>query len=320
MELIFKPYDKYFKELLEKTDHARSFFENYLSSSILQLLDLNTLRIEKESFIEEDLKEYFSDLLYSVKFGDKTGYVYLLLEHKSDLYKYVSLQMLHYKTKIWRRHVNNNKGSDLPIVISLLIYHGRQPWSYGNKFSDIVEKGKDDLKPYIPDFEYILCDLSTYQDHEIKGILTLKVGLFAIKYIFDPNLWEHLPKIFALLKEVIDSDTGIKSLEALLRYIFSAREDILPEKLKELVENNLSKHKGGIVMTVAERLMQQGALQDAKESVIEVLEAKFNSVNRSIAEKIEQIGNIAILKSLRKKAVNIESLAQFEMLMNQALQ
>jgi predicted transposase YdaD len=34
---------------------------------VLKLVDLNTLEISKDSFIEKDLAEYHSDILYKVK-------------------------------------------------------------------------------------------------------------------------------------------------------------------------------------------------------------------------------------------------------------
>ncbi|MBF0397372.1 MAG: hypothetical protein HQK78_11410 [Desulfobacterales bacterium] len=110
----------------------------------------------------------------------------------------------------------------------------------------------------------------------------------------------------------------------------------LPEELeegfwKEVREYEEAKHmqyitsverigmKKGIL--IGEQLgFQKGAIQEAKELVLEALETKFDIIHGSIIEKIEQIGNTSVLKSLLKKAIKAENIAQFEMLMNQALQ
>ena len=49
-----------------------------------------------------------------------------------------------------------------------------------------------------------------------------------------------------------------KYIELVFRYIMSARGDATPERLKEIVENSISNKTGGIVMTVAEQLIEKG--------------------------------------------------------------
>ena len=61
-----------------------------------------------------------------------------------------------------------------------------------------------------------------------------------------------------------------------------------------------------------------GATQEARAYLIEVLEEKFDIVPHTLLEKINQIQDPNILRSLRKKA-KTESLDQFERTMNQIL-
>lgn len=50
------------------------FLRNYLPEDVVRLLDFSNLEISKDSFIEKDLKDYFSDILYSVRLADDPGY------------------------------------------------------------------------------------------------------------------------------------------------------------------------------------------------------------------------------------------------------
>jgi hypothetical protein len=62
------------------------------------------------------------------------------------------------------------------MVLPLVLYHGkarwRIPWSFSSLFA-----APEVLKPYVPEFTYLLTDLSRFSDDEIKGAVTLRVGL-----------------------------------------------------------------------------------------------------------------------------------------------
>jgi hypothetical protein len=73
MSLVSNPHDKLFKQIWSDRETARDFLANYLPDRIRKLIDLNTIEIRKDSFVESNLKEFFSDLLYRVSFGDKAA-------------------------------------------------------------------------------------------------------------------------------------------------------------------------------------------------------------------------------------------------------
>ncbi|MCB1160899.1 MAG: Rpn family recombination-promoting nuclease/putative transposase, partial [Leptospiraceae bacterium] len=60
-------HDKFFKSLMTEKENAIDFFQNYLPPELLKEIDLETLELEKESFVDDKLKEGFSDVLYRVK-------------------------------------------------------------------------------------------------------------------------------------------------------------------------------------------------------------------------------------------------------------
>lgn len=115
------PHDKLFRETWSNLENARSFLQHYLSDDVLKLMDLESLEISKDSFVEKDLADYYSDMLYKVTLSGSPGYVYVLFEHKSYYDKYVHLQLLEYMVKIWRLFLKQQrkkkKKESLPIVI-----------------------------------------------------------------------------------------------------------------------------------------------------------------------------------------------------------
>lgn len=80
---IQNSHDKFFKEIMGNLDTARDFLENYLPESMMRIVDLDTLQTQKDSFINPELDESYSDLLFQVDILGKKGYLYFLFEHKS---------------------------------------------------------------------------------------------------------------------------------------------------------------------------------------------------------------------------------------------
>ncbi|MBZ7489043.1 Rpn family recombination-promoting nuclease/putative transposase, partial [Klebsiella michiganensis] len=90
------PHDAIFKQLLVHIDTARDFIDIHLPADLRSLCDLNTLQLESGSFIEEDLRAYYSDVLYSLEINNKTGYIYVLIEHQSSPDKQMPFRLMRY--------------------------------------------------------------------------------------------------------------------------------------------------------------------------------------------------------------------------------
>lgn len=72
MDLIMKkptpvPHDAAFKAFLTQPDTARDFIDLHLPAELRAICDLSTLKLESGSFVEENLRAYYSDVLYSLK-------------------------------------------------------------------------------------------------------------------------------------------------------------------------------------------------------------------------------------------------------------
>jgi hypothetical protein len=80
------------------------------------------------------------------------------------------------------------------------------------------------FKDYVPDFKYILFDLTQYTDEQIKGSVQTQLTLLLLKYILDPDLFKKLPNILSLLSKIVHQDTGLQTIEVMLRYLFSTIE------------------------------------------------------------------------------------------------
>lgn len=88
------PHDALFKLFLRQPDTARDFLAFHLPAPIHALCDMKTLKLESSSFIDDDLRESYSDVLWSVKTEQGPGYIYCLIEHQSTSNKLIAFRMM----------------------------------------------------------------------------------------------------------------------------------------------------------------------------------------------------------------------------------
>lgn len=252
------PHDRFFKETFTQPHVTRDFATRYLPSEVVQLLDLDTLELQKESFLDEDLEQHFSDLLYRLRLRHgPAAYLYLLFEHKSYPDRLASLQLLRYMVRIWEREVRSSEALLLPMIIPVLLYHGRGAWRFPLDFGSLFD-AVEPLAGYVPDFRCQLIDLSQYTDEEIKGQALLSVGLLILKHIFNPDLAQQLPGILALLNELAEQQTGIQYLYTILRYLSVSATTLEAADLQQTVRQLFTEHGEEIMATIAEKWLEQG--------------------------------------------------------------
>lgn len=252
------PHDRAVQKFLQEIDTARSFFSEYLPVEIKALLDLDSLEYMKEKFVDETLSKYYSDFLYQVNFKDKiNGFIFLLLEHKSWPARFTALQALKYMVHVWDLYLaNHDKAKFLPPVLPLVLYHGKNKWNLGTRFSKLF-KTPGPLQVFIPDFKFLLVDISHEPDENIKGEPLLQILLKTLKYIFKPDIKNKLPEIIQLFEKIKNKNTALDYLAALITYLVNAAGNLDNEEIEVTVSKVFSEG-GEIMTTIAEKLINQG--------------------------------------------------------------
>jgi predicted transposase YdaD len=236
------------------------------------------------------------------------GFIYVLFEHKSYYDRFVHLQLLEYMVKIWRLHIKQHeeKPVRLPIVIPLLVCHARQEWPENTeRLSSLLSGPVEGLAGYIPDFAFELYDLHRYSDDQIKGTIMSRVILLLFKHIRDPDLRQKLPGILALMQKLMEKETGLQYLEVVFRYLASARDEdeLSVDQIKVIVEKAISKDMGGFVMTLAEKLKNEGKLEGVrglKEGIEVGITVKFPGDIGTVMARVNEIDDLDTLVVITK--------------------
>jgi predicted transposase/invertase (TIGR01784 family) len=316
---ITNPHDKFFKEVFTRPEIARDFLHNYLPEKVIELLDMSSLSLQKGSFVDQDLRQHFSDLLYRVSLRNgQEAFVYILLEHKSFPEYMVAFQLLRYLVRIWEHELRQDGKKPLTPIVPLVVYHGRVRWLVPLTFGALFE-GDEALRPYWPEFAYQLCDLSAYNDDEIKGEVTLRALLLLLKHIFDDRLAEQLPAILSLLRTLATQKTGLEFLETILRYVTQAAEKITERELAQALAEAFTPTGGVTMTTLAEKWieqgleqgLEQGQLQATRDNLVQVLRIRFDFVPEVVVTAVTAINDLATLKQLLKQATVAKTLDAF---------
>ena len=289
-------HDKFFRETFAEPSMMTEFLRNYLPSEFAAMLDWQRLEISKDTFVDEDLSEHFSDLLCQIGIkGGQAVFVYVLVEHKSSPAPWVALQLLRYMLKIWAQ-VPLRRSTYLPVIFPLVFYHGKRRWNVARHFNALFDpQVLERVNQFVPDFEYFLCDLSLNSATTIQGDNSLQAALKTLRSVFDDVTVEWLARLMKLLTE---DETKWQQLIATMNYLAKAgkiEEDDMHQALKEA---RVSKRKAAeFKRTFLDDWFDQGRVKGREEGLVEgvfkvalqLLERKFGTLGTQWQNRLKRL-------------------------------
>jgi predicted transposase/invertase (TIGR01784 family) len=299
-------HDLFFKETFSYSEHAVDFLKSALPTELAAGIDYTSIASEKDSYVDSDLSAYFSDTVYSCRLKDEKIRLAFLFEHKSSPDYDLAFQLLCYLVNLWKS-VDKLKKPRAP-VIPIVLYHGKESWKPGH-LSAQFKNLPDVAKPFIPDFEYVFVDLSSYSDEAIKNSIfsaSLKVAILIMKNISRPEeIEQQLIDILEIGKLYFQEKQGLNFLKAVINYIFKATE-IEAEKLINAFTCVSEKGKE-IAMTTAEKLRMEGRKEGLQEGLQKgVLEGLPKGKFSMMLDTIKNARNNGLSEDMIAKIVNLD--------------
>jgi hypothetical protein len=246
---------------------------------------------------------------------------YFIFEHKSQPDRYAFIQIMHYMVSTWEENIRQDR--DLIPIIPIIYYHGQVIWPYPTSTLDLfnVEEG---LKKYLSDFKYLLIDTNLISDEKLRkdmeDLSVLAIVLYVMKNIRLPL--EELSKAFKALIDLLKINPQEHTyilFYSVVSYVSKAKR-VEPEEM----ENILFRAGGEEMRTVFDKWREEGmqkgiqeglykgALEEARDLVLEALETKFGQIKPHLSQRIKRIENRDLLKALLKAAIKASSLEEFE--------
>ena len=240
---------------------------------------------------------------------EKEAYIYFLFEHKSYKDRMVIFQVLKYMIEIWEAKIKNDlemkkKGiifDTEDIEIPIVVYHNKDKWNIKRTLGEMIPNFMelpDNIKKYIPNFEYMLVDLAYPDENKEINLaeehsIIIKI-LSRARYATKDEIIEIFTETITLLIKTKDNDIVRQYITESIIYIISVRDDLDKNELIEIA-GKISEKGGDIVMTLAERLIEEGIEKGKKETLVEniitLLTIKFGTIPSDIKEKISKLDN-----------------------------
>ncbi|MCT8343369.1 Rpn family recombination-promoting nuclease/putative transposase [Photorhabdus kleinii] len=254
-------HDAIFKQFLTHPDTARDFLQFHLPPMLLKVCDLETLQLASGSFIEDDLRPYYSDVLYSLKAGKGDGYVYCLIEHQSSPDKHMAFRLLRYAIAAMQRHLDAGHKT-LPLVIPVLFYQGKvSPYPYSMSWLQEFDDPKLASELYSKDFP--LVDITVIADDEIMKHRRMAVLELLQKHIRQRDLADLLEQLVTLL---LEGYTTQEQLVSVINYMLQAGESHDPTALLNTLALRMPQHEEAL-MTIAEKLRLEGEQRGIQKGI-----------------------------------------------------
>lgn len=246
------PHDATFRQFLSQPDIARDFMELHLPAELRAICDLSTLKLESGSFVEDDLRQYFSDILYSLKTSNGDGYIHVLVEHQSTPDRHMAFRLMRYAVAAMHRHLDAGH-KQLPLVIPVLFYTGkRSPYPYSTRWLDEFEDPS--LAENLYGSTFPLVDVTVIPDEEIMGHRSMAALTLLQKHIHQRDIATLTDRLATLLMADYLSSPQVT---ALIHYLLQAGESADSEAFVRELAQRVPQH-GDALMTIAQQLEQKG--------------------------------------------------------------
>lgn len=201
------PHDALFKRIMESDIAAKEFLHEYLPQEVKNIVDLNTIKVQKESYIEPNLTKRLSDIVYSVNTKDnKDAFIYVLAEHQSSVDQLMAFRLWRYTLLLAERHIDKNE--KIPLIFPLVVYAGAAKYTAPRNLWSLFEYPELAKKLLIED--HALVDLEAMSDDEIAKKKHLALFEYIMKHVRMRDMLKLWKSLFEKFPDavIIDKEHG----------------------------------------------------------------------------------------------------------------
>ncbi|MCK5251141.1 MAG: Rpn family recombination-promoting nuclease/putative transposase [Spirochaetaceae bacterium] len=290
-----KPYDAAYKYLFSSPRIACQLLHSFVDIPLVKEIRPEDLELVEKSFISDELQRREADVIYKVNRGERSAYIYILMEFQSTPDKAIPVRMLNYITMFYDFLLRKSKAGKLPPVLPLLIYNGRRNWNVPLRLKELIEPHLPEK--YIPHFEYYPIIEKDYSDETLLEINNLASAIMMVensRYRID------IDEIAGRVAECLRRE-HIKDLRMFSKWFSRMFSDKKPELWIDFP------HKGDnqqMFAETAQRIKQdllnegieQGEMNEKHEVLIRLVDLKFG-LTEDEKDRIRNVQSPVLLDS-----------------------
>ncbi len=280
---VDKPHDKLVKRLLSSIATAKDILEAYLPAGVKELIDLDSLERQPDSFVDAEHRGREVDILFKAKCKDTKNdcYIWILIEQQRDPDVWLPLRLFCYIGLIWD-HVrkackSRSKSVKLPFIYPIIISNASKPYKHSLTLRDLIEP--EEYRPLFDDLfktPIKLLDLAAIPDKELRTKLQDHVQaralLLSLKHVFDRNLQEHLETALLPTFQTLERLGYRDEVADLLYYLYNEGNLNDSNQFWTFLHHKFSKDVGEKVMTLGQQAIEEAVQQAVQRTERQKLE------------------------------------------------
>jgi hypothetical protein len=336
-------YDKLFYRIFSKPERAVDLARNVVPQPVLSRIVLESVTVDKKSYVDEKLRRHFSDLLIRFEGAYSRGvfdegpphgsersfdssstwkrkelYVYILFDHKSYFDKWVSFQLLRYVGNIYRSILEAKRRDKkaacpperLPEVVPVVFYHGSGKWRSPLQTAELINYTEE--RDYIPHFEPIFYDLNEIDERKLIGTIQTVAALVFFKYI-KRDFTKDKQAAGRILEYLHRLPPGSDERQLFERVVVEVKSE---EETESFLAHSRERGYTDIeedVMTFAEAKLREGrregTLKDKRDVLKRFLNQKFG-LSEEEAARIDRMEDLEALDAALDEIIDAEEKRQ----------
>lgn len=294
-ETVHQRHDTSYRFLLSSKKLFVELLRSFINKGWVQEVDEEHVQEIPHSFVLQDFKRQEADLVYRVKLSGQDVVFYLLLEMQSSVDFRMPYRLLLYQVEIWRYLLQNEEDAllnrktfQLPPIVPIVLYNGKQKWSAEQEFRKLLAN-EDLFGSELLNFEYLLIDVARYTEEELLSLSNTIGSVFLLDQTEDQEqLLNRLGKLMNTIQQM-PADSQQKFVAWMANIL-----------LQKLPENEPS--------------LQQFIQNVKGDASFMGLEKILDDIERRGQDKGEQIGEIKgkqdVAKQLIRMGMDDSSIAQ----------
>lgn len=290
-----KIHDRGYKKLFSNLEVFRQLIVSFVHEPWVKDLDFSKCEMMKDSFVSEQYKGTFSDLIYKVKLRRRDIYIVILLEFKATPDRFVALQILVYIADFYRHLIDSQRRlKKLPPVFPIMLYRGERHWTAPLNLSTLID-GNHLLGKYALHFEYFPIFENAFAREVLLKIGNIVSTLFLAEVHYDFDLLAR--QLLALFQKSKDK----KAVSLLLNWFEQlARHGRIDESdYKKLEHIYYDSKEVNMLITALKKEKKQLREEGKAEQRLEM--ARLMLENREPIEKIKRYTGLSVevIKNLK---------------------
>ena len=255
---VHHPHDRLFRLVFSDASEAAGLLQGALPDTLSNSFDWTSLTLQDGTFIDTDLRQSQSDLLYRIRYvatGEPVS-MYVLLEHQSSPDPWLRLRLLRYCCRIWEAERRGEpERLALRPIVPVVFYQGERTWNYSTEFADLFAEGVRWLS-WVPRFAHALLDQTTLAPGSVSGGVKGRLVQLLMMAAFGRHEEEAL-ELTARLLSLLPAGGGVDDARPFFAYLAGTQESEAMAGFQAALRRHGSQ-RGEELMTYAEELLAQG--------------------------------------------------------------